>query len=567
MEKSLKFKDYKYKRVDIKKVGEECKKHFNTMNNASCEEDFLKAMNDYLKLSNHVNTMFTLVEIRQSINTKDEFYDKEKNYVDEINPIFKKFTNEFYKAILNPKFKNTVIKEFGEHILNIAKVSLKTFSDEVIDDLVNENKLVSKYNKLIASAKIKFKDEEMNISRLTSYLQDNDSTLRKEAFYAYDNFMYSIKDTLDMIYDELVKVRTKISKKLGYENFLQLAYDRMKRTDYNPQMVSVLREEIKNKIVPLSVELLRKQKERLNIDKLKYYDESLMYIDGNARVVGDDKFILNEGIKMYSELSDTTKEYFNFLMDKELLDVLTKENKNSGGYCTIIADYKSPFIFSNFNGTQGDIEVLTHEAGHGFQMYLSRDYSLQEFRFPTLESCEIHSTSMEYFTYPWMKNFFGDDVNKYYYSHLVSNIHYLAYEAAVDEFQTLVYTNPNYSIAERNKVWKSLEKKYLPLRDYDGGKYFSSGRFWQKQLHIFVHPMYYIDYSLAQIIALDFYRMDLLDHNKTFQKYISLCKKGGSLAFLDLCKSAGLINPFQENALDKILLVIKERISELEKLI
>ncbi|NLW41448.1 MAG: M3 family oligoendopeptidase, partial [Tissierellia bacterium] len=414
----LKFKDYEYKRPDFVALEKEFKELLEKFDRAESFEEQNQIMATINKLRSNVETMSNLAFIRHSINTQDEFYSKEKDFFDENMPLYEKIVTEFYKSLVNSKFRAELEKAWGKQIFTLAELKLKTFSEEIMEDLVKENKLITQYDKLIASAEIEFEGEKRNLSQMMPFIQSKDRKTRKAAYEAYTSFFVENEAEFDRIYDELVKVRTEMARKLGYENFVELGYARMARSDYNPEMVANYRKQVYEDLVPIVVELKERQRKRLGLDRLTYYDEPLEFLTGNAVPKGDPAWILENGRKMYKELSEETDEFFTFMVERELLDLVSKKGKMSGGYCTYIPDYKSPFIFSNFNGTRGDIDVLTHEAGHAFQSYLSRDYEVPEYSFPTLEACEIHSMSMEFITWPWMELFFKEDVDKYKFSHL-----------------------------------------------------------------------------------------------------------------------------------------------------
>ena len=549
----MEFKDYTYKRPNY----EEYKNGFNTLLNnfvnASTYEECDKALQDINALRGTLMTMAELAGIRYTINTNDEFYTEEKNYWDENSPLYEELDDKYNKAMVASKFREELERKYGKQLFKLLELKLKAFSSNIIEDLQVENKLTSEYVKLIASAKIPFNGEIVNLSGLGKYKESKDRDIRKAAWEASSKFFEEHEDEFDSIYDKLVKVRTKIAKKLGYNNFVELGYVRMSRTDYNSEMVSKFRNQVKDYIVPVASKLYERQRERLELDDLKYYDIDMEFTSGNATPKGDKEWILANGEKMYSELSPETKEFFNFMVERNLLDLETKEGKASGGYCTYINDYKSPFIFSNFNGTSGDIDVLTHEAGHAFQVYNSRWISIPEITWPTYESCEIHSMSMEFLTWPWMNNFFLEDTDKYKFTHLGSAIKFIPYGVTVDEFQHFVYENPDATPMERKNMWRQLEKKYLPHKNYEGDDFLERGGFWFKQSHIFENPFYYIDYTLAQICALQFWKKANEDREVAWSDYLTLCKAGGTKSFLDLVKLAKLKSPFEEGCISSII--------------
>lgn len=561
----MKFKDYIYERPNYEEIKKSFLELVDKIKNASTYDEQKLHINQLNNIRKHIETMSTLASIRNSINTADEFYDEEQNYWDEQGPLYTELNSDFYKVIVNSKFKDEIKKDYSEQFYKICEYSLKSFSPEIISDLQEENKLMSKYTKLLASAKINFKGEELNLSGLYKYMLSSDRNEREQSSKAYYNYFGEHEEEFDEIYDQLVHIRHNMAKKLGFKNFVELGYIRMDRTDYNPEMVVNLRKQILEYIVPLCNKLYEKQAKRLNLDKLTYIDENLEFLDGNATIKGDSDYIIENGIKMYQELSQETKEFFDFMLENELMDLETKHNKSAGGYCTYIPDYKAPFIFSNFNKTSEDMDVLTHEAGHAFQLYMSRDIDMQEINFPTLDSCEIHSMSMEFITYPWMETFFKEDSDKYKFAHLTSAIKFLPYGVVVDEFQHVVYDNPNMTSDERKKVWRDLEKKYLPHRDYEDNEILERGCWFFKQGHIFKDPFYYIDYVLAQICAFQFLKKMEEDRISGWEDYLRICKVGGTQSFLQIVKTGNLISPFDDKCIEYIIKNLETNIEKFER--
>ncbi len=560
----MNFNDYKYERIDIDAVKKQFEELIGSFSKADSAEKQCEIMDKVINLRNHIDTMITLVSIRHSINTADDFYDKENDYCDEISPLLYGFTTDFYEALVTSKFRKELEDKYGKFLFDQAECSLKTFNEEVIPQLQEENKLSSKYDKLIASAKIPFDGEERTLSQMAPYTQSKDRNIRKDAAKKVAEFFSAHKNDFDEIYDKLVKVRTEIAHKLGFKNYVELAYARLRRLDYNAQNVAGYRKQVLENIVPLHSELRERQAKRLGIDKLKFYDEPIKFNSGNADPHGDPEWILNHGKTMYRELSKETDEFFTFMTENNLLDLLSKKGKNSGGYCTYIPDYKSPFIFANFNGTAHDVDVLTHEAGHAFQVYESRGYEVPEYLWPSYEACEIHSMSMEFLTWPWMGLYFENDEDKYKFIHLSEALLFSPYGVTVDEFQHWVYENPEATPEERRNKWLETEKKYLPTRDYGEIDELKEGIFWFRQGHIFGTPFYYIDYTLAQVCAFQFWIKSRENREKAWEEYLNLCRLGGSKPFFELMKAANLKNPFNEGTIASVIPKIREFLDSID---
>lgn len=560
----MKFNEYKYEHLDLEKIKKEFSELIKSFEKAENVEGQVNAFDEIIKLRNHIETMQTLVSVRHSIDTNDEFYDKENEYMDEISPILFGFTNDFYKALVNSKFKDELIQKYGKFLFDLAENTLKTFSPEIIPDAQEENRLSSKYSKLIASAKIDFDGKELNLSQMVPYTQSKDRNVRIEAAKKVAQFFSENQDKFDNIYDSLVKVRTRMAQKMGYKNFVEFGYKQLSRLEYDAKMVEGYRKQVLENIVPLHTELRERQGKRLGVDKLKFYDEAIKFNSGNADPHGSPEWILNNGKTMYKELSKETDEFFTFMTENNLLDLLSKKGKMSGGYCTYIPEHKAPFIFANFNGTSHDIDVLTHEAGHAFQVYQSRGFEVPEYLWPSYEACEIHSMSMEFLTWPWMDLFFENDTDKYKFIHLSEALLFIPYGVTVDEFQHWVYENPEATPKERREKWIEIEKKYLPTRDYGEVEELKNGIFWFRQGHIFSSPFYYIDYTLAQVCAFQFWIKSRENREKAWKDYLNLCKLGGSKPFFELMKSANLKNPFEEGTLAFVIPKIKEYLDNVD---
>lgn len=560
----MRFEEYTYTRPNLESITGRFEGAIEKFKNANSVEEQSLAMNEVNEIRNDIGTMFNLCYIRHSVDTNDEFYKTEQDYMDEMQPEIEGLVTKYYQALVQSKFRAELEAKLGKQLFALAEGQLKTFIPEIVPLLQKENRLSTQYTKLIASAKIIFEGEERTLAQLEPFTESTDREMRKRANEAKFGFLAEHEEEFDRIYDDLVKVRTEIAHALGYKNFVELGYYRMMRTDYNSEMVANFRQQVKDFIVPIATSLKARQQERIGVEKLKYFDEGFKYQTGNAVPKGNPEWIIENGQKMYEDLSKETGEFFQFMQDNNLMDLVAKKGKAGGGYCTFIENYKAPFIFSNFNGTSGDIDVLTHEAGHAFQVYSSRNYEIPEYYWPTYEACEIHSMSMEFFTWPWMELFFEEDTDKYKFSHLSDALLFLPYGVSVDEFQHWVYENWEASPKERKQQWREIEKKYLPHKEYDGNTYLENGGFWQRQGHIFNSPFYYIDYTLAQICAFQFWKRSRENQKEAWIDYVNLCKLGGSMSFTRLVKEANLISPFEDGCVQSVVGEIEAWLNSIE---
>ncbi|MED4569100.1 M3 family oligoendopeptidase [Brevibacillus agri] len=549
----MKFSQIPYTRVDMTDVEERFTSLLKAFQQAASFEEQDQVMGKLNELRQEVESAREVAQIRHTINTENPFYKEEQDYWDEAGPVYQGIVSRYYAAIVHSPYRSQLEQKWGAQLFRIAETTLTTFSPEVVADLQEENRLASQYIALMASAKIMFEGEERTLPQLLPFQTSTDRQMRKKANEAKYDFLRQHTEKLDSIYDSLVKVRTRIAKKLGFNSFVELAYARLNRTDYDADMVARFRRQVEEQIVPVATKLVERQRERIGVDTMKYYDLAFDFATGNPTPKGSPDWIVENGRKMYAQLSPETDEFFSFMLENECLDLLSKKGKATGGYCTYMSKYKLPYIFANFNGTSGDIDVLTHEAGHAFQVYVSRGFEVPEYHFPTYEACEIHSMSMEFLTWPWMELFFEEDTDKYKFSHLSSSLLFIPYGVAVDEFQHAVYEQPEMTPAERKRTWREIERKYLPYRNYDENEFLEEGGFWQQQSHIFRDPFYYIDYTLAQICAFQFWKRAQENPEQAWDDYLTLCREGGSKSFTELVKVAKLYSPFEDGCIQSVI--------------
>jgi M3 family oligoendopeptidase len=562
--RKLKFKEYPYQRPDLVKIKQNFQQLLQEFSETNCYEKQEEIITKVNAIRDEWDSLKSIAMIRHTCDTTDSFYEAEQDYFDEHAPVYDELIFQYYQALDKSEFRDRLGNKWGKQLFTLARLQIMAFAPEIIEDLQQENKLASKYVKLIAAAKIPFAGQERNLAQMQPFELSKDRLVRKKAGEAKWKYYADHGAQLDEIFDDLVKVRTQIAGKLGYKSFVDVGYLRMKRSDYDKDRVAGFRKQVKEKIVPIVMKLKERQRQRLGLDKLQYYDWDYNFNTGNAIPKGSPDWITEQGKRMYGELSAETREFFRVMTDNELMDLVSKHGKAGGGYCESIPQYKVPFIFSNFNGTAGDIDVLTHEAGHAFQAYLSREATVPEYYWPTSDAAEIHSMSMEFFTWPWMELFFKEDADKYRFSHLCAALTFIPYGVAVDEFQHWIYENPDAAPVERKVIWRSLERKYMPYKEYEGNEYLANGGYWQKQLHIYELPFYYIDYTLAQVCALQFWQRALRDRESAWADYLRLCRAGGSKSFLGLIELANLVSPFAEGCVSSVVKTIEDWLNRID---
>lgn len=549
----MKFSEMPYKRIDMDEVKKTYRDIIDRTKAAGSGEEQFEIHREYYKFMDDIRTSMELAMIRHDIDTTDEFYEKESDFYDEVTPIINQYENEYGQVLYDSPYREYLESKIGKVTFKNIEIANKAFDEKIIPLMQEENALSSRYSKLIATAKIPFEGEIYNLSLMKKFQTSPDREVRRKAWKAVSDYFLSVTDEIDEIYDKMVKNRTEQARQLGYENYVELGYYRMNRNCYDKEMVENFRRQVKEYFVPFANKLHEQRRARIGVDKLSYIDTDVYFTNGNPAPTGTPEEILAAGQKMYGELSPQTKEFFDFMMENELFDVLGRKTKRQGGYMTYIPNFKSPFIFANFNGTSGDVDVITHECGHAFQGYIVRNEEIREFADITMETAEIHSMSMEYFTYNWMDLFFGDRKDDYLKMHLEDSSAFVPYGCMVDEFQHIVYENPDMTPAERKAAWAELEKVYRPHMDYEEDPFFGKGGYWQRQPHIFGSPFYYIDYCLASVCAMQFKVMMDEDFGKAWENYYKLCKLSARDFFTNVITEAGLKSPFEDGCIKNLV--------------
>jgi len=499
-----------------------------------------------------VSTLRSLAHVAFTQDTTNPESKAEKEFFDDIGPLLKEQTLTFLERVTSSPHRPRLEEFFGHQAFALWDCFLGTFDPRIADHKRSEAKMVTEYVALQASQAIPFRGKEYTFSQLRAFYGDSDRATRLEAMQARDAAMQTSRSVLDRLYGDLVQVRHEMATALGYDNFIPLAYAQMDRTDYDAEDVSQFRRQVREVVVPLATRIYERRARSLGYEDFGWHDESVRDHRGVPKPLGDHDWMLERATTLFDTLGNEFGAFFRMMKGRDLLDLKSRTGKAGGGYCTSFGTYRVPFIFANFNGTQDDVNVFTHECGHAFQAWSSRNQPLSDYNWPTIEAAEIHSMSLEFLCYPQMEEFFGEDAERYRMGHLESAILFLPYGAAVDEFQHRIYEKPDMTAEERAAVWSGLESIYLPHRRYEGMEHSGSGRMWQNQRHIYARPFYYIDYCLAQTCALQMWKSSVDDFEESLRRYRALCNLGGSLPFTGLLAKTGLKNPFESGCLASV---------------
>ncbi len=554
----FKFSTLEYKRPDFEEMAAFAAETKERIGKAGTYAELKEALFAFDEKSMDFSTDATIATIRHTLDTTDAFYEKENEYIDTTFPTIVPHFLAVNDALRNSPFSADFEREYGRQFFAKMELEEKSFCEANIPLMQQEAKLCNEYQKIMAAAEIPFDGKTLNLYGVQKYFEHEDREVRRGAVRAYAAFYHKNEPRLEEIWDELIAIRNEMGRNLGYENYIPVAYMKQGRTDYGQKEVESFREQVRTVIVPLCQKLYEAQAKRLGVEDFAFYDEKRIFPDGNAVPAGDDDFMVGEAAGMYHEMSPETGEFIDFMIEHELMDLKNKPGKASTGYMTDLRRYKAPFVFSCFNQTIFDMQVLSHELGHAFAGYMAmRSQPLSDYYMESTDIAEIHSMSMEQFAYPYAERFFGDQADKFRFAHLQEAI---TFGVAVDEFQHICYANPDLTPRERTLEWKKLEEKYMPWRTYEPDDFFDRGGYWYHKLHIYLYPMYYINYTLTTMGAMEFKKKAREDHDSAWADYLNLCKCGGSMSYLETLRYANISNPFEQGSVARAVGVARDEL-------
>ena len=512
------------------------------------------ALADWDQLRRRFDTWSALVHLRFAQDTTDATAKADRDYADALSPEAADLEVALKRRLLGDPDQAGLTTLVGNHALALWATDVTTFDPAIKPDLEQEAHLSARYTELLAAAKLQIAGQTLNLAGLGPYAEDPDRSVRHEAERVRWNFFAANADELDQLYDQLVKLRHGMAVKLGFQTYTPLAYRRLRRVDYGPDDVARYREQVVRHVVPLVARLLEARRAENGWDRLHFWDEALIDPAGNPKPAGDHDTLVAAAQAMFDGMDPGLASFYRLMRDGGFMDLKNRPGKSGGGFCTSFPTQGVPFIFANFNGTHHDIGVFTHEMGHAFQNWESRNQPSIDYLWPTMEAAEINSMGLEFLSHPAIGRLVGEAAaDRFRRMHLIGALAFLPYGVCVDHFQHEVYANPHASPAERHAMWARLEKIYLPWADYGDLNFLLKGGRWQAKPHIYGSPFYYIDYTLAQCCAMQFWVKSRRDYTAAMEAYVGLCARGGSAPFQDLVRSAGLVSPFADGALADVV--------------
>ena len=550
----MKFNEMTYTRPDIDALLARCRELAAKAAAAPDGDALVRLYYEQSEAFAEYNTAANLANIHYTCDTRDAYWKAEQDFFDANGPAVTNASVEISRAFLANPHVDALTAKFGTTCVAGMKNAVLSMDDRTVELQQQFNALVSRYQQIYGGALVELDGKQLTIPQLGPYKEDLDPAVRRAAYEAEAGYFDAHRTELDELYGQIVQNLNAQARVMGYHDYSELSYVRMNRIGYGPEEIRKFRDQVANDVVPQLQKVMALRAKRTGIAHPAFTDLPIMFKDGNPKPIPGYKARMDAARTMYHELSPETAEFIDFMQDNELFDVESRPGKMSGGYMTSLPSYKAPFIFANWNDTSGDVDVLTHECGHAFEGYVAeRDPAIPaDLECPGMESAEIHSMAMEFLTAPWHHLLFGRDTDKYALLHAEDSFVFLAYGCEVDEFQHIMYQNPDLTPDERNAEWLKLEKKYRPWIDFDNLPFYGRGAGWQRQLHIYECPFYYIDYCLSTMAALQFFLLSLTDHKDAWERYLRLVRRAGTASYTELLETAGLKVPFEEGSIKGI---------------
>ena len=443
-----------------------------------------------------------------------------------------------------------------------TKLMVEMFRSENVPLETEEARLSQQFQKLSGALTVQFRGEEKTLVQMGRYLEETDRGLREEAWKLVARRRLEEKDKFEDIFDSLIAVRQKIAANAGFKNYRDYAFRRLGRFDYTPADCEAFHEAVATEIMPLVRQLQAERKQHLKLDALRPWDlgvdplnrPPLKPFEQVEQMVGSTQIIFE---LLDRELADG----FQRMQNLKLLDLANRKGKAPGGYQATLAEARVPFIFMNAIGLQRDVETILHEAGHAFHALATREEDLHPYRSAPIEFCEVASMSMELLGNEFLEQFYSkSDANRARRSHLEGILTIFPWIATVDAFQHWVYTHPGHSRQERSQAWLGLMDRFAGEVDWTGHEE-ERAFLWHRQLHIFIHAFYYIEYGIAQLGALQVWMNSKKDKAGSLQAYKRSLALGGSKPLPELFSAAGCQFEFSRKTIAPLAQFVKSELA------
>lgn len=503
--------------------------------------------------------------IDMTCHTDDESITKKYlDHVREVQPNLKEAGFQLDRRIVQCPFVDDLDKERYGVLLRNMEADVTLFREENIPIQTKDTELGTKFDEICGAMSVEFQGEEYTMPQMGKFLQNGDRSIREGAWAATINRRYQDHEAIDAIYDEMIEIRNRMALNADCEDFRDYMFKAMHRFDYTPADCESFHMGVEKVCVPLQHAGNRERKAALGVSSLRPWDLEVD-IKGRSPLLPfkDDAELVTKTSGLFHRMDSGLGEMFDRLRGGGCLDLESRKGKAPGGYQYNRDRTRIPFIFMNAAGLQRDVETMVHEAGHAFHSMLSEDEPLLAYRHSPIEFAEVASMSMELLSHPFLEEFYSEEeANRARRQHLEGVVNTLCWIATIDAYQHWIYTHPNHDREQRDIYWLELHARFGPDVDWTDHEA-QRAKFWQKQLHLFGVPFYYIEYGIAQLGALQLWGQYRRDPDKALANYRKAMALGGSRPLPELFEAAELRFDFGPGTMALLMADVQEALAEL----
>jgi oligoendopeptidase F len=445
-----------------------------------------------------------------------------------------------------------------------TQVHVEVFRAENIPLETEEARLSQQYQKLSGSLTVQFRGEEKTLVQMGRYLEEPDQALRQEAWELVANRRLQEAEKFEEIFEQLVKLREQIARNAGYGNYRDYAFRKLGRFDYTPEDCEKFHAAVEAEVMPMVAELQAERRRQLGVETVCPWDLAVDPLNRPPLQPFDQvDQMVSRTQEVFARLDGDLAAGFQRMQELRLLDLANRKGKAPGGYQSTLAEARVPFIFMNAVGLQRDVETILHESGHAFHALATRDEDLYAYRSAPIEFCEVASMSMELLGNEFLERFYAvPEANRARRTHLEGIVNILPWIATVDAFQHWIYTHPGHTRAERSAAWLALMARFGGEVDWRGHEAVRAN-LWHRQLHIFIHAFYYIEYGIAQLGALQVWANSKRDKAKALNDYKRSLELGGSRPLPELFAAAGCKFEFSRQTMAPLVKLVRDELAKL----
>jgi len=504
--------------------------------------------------------------IAMTCDTEDETVRKAYlDFVEQVEPNLRQVGFELDKKIVACPHRADLDEERYSVMLRDLEADVLLFREENIPLLTDDTKLGQQYSETCGAMMVEFRGEQKTLPQMGPYMEETDRATREEAWRLVADRRYQDHEKLSDIFDKMLELRHRIALNAGFENYIEYVFKDKHRFDYTPAHCEAFHRGAEQVCVPIKRVLDGERAAALGVDALRPWDLAVD-IKGRPplRPFENADELVEKTSGIFRAMDPSLGDLFELLRDGESLDLGSRKGKAPGGYQEMRDRTRKPFIFMNAAGMQGDVETMIHEAGHAFHSMLSRHDPLLHYRHAPIEFCEVASMSMELMAHPYLEAFYADSehADRARRTHLEAIARLLPWIATIDAFQHWLYTNPGHSRDERTACWLDLDARFGSAVSWDGLERFREVM-WQRQLHLFEVPLYYIEYGIAQLGAMQLWLQSRTSETGAIANYTKALKLGGSRPLPELFGAAELTFDFGPDTMKSLMDAVQEELQQL----